>query len=58
MCISASISNLILTLYYVWESTLRLFENRALRGIFGAIHKREKVRGNLRKSHFEELQNL
>jgi hypothetical protein len=35
---------------------LRVFENRVLRGIFGA--KRDKVTGEWRKLHNEELHDL
>jgi hypothetical protein len=35
---------------------LRVFENRGLRGIFGA--KRDKVTGEWRKLHNKELHNL
>jgi hypothetical protein len=38
------------------ESGLKVFENRALRGIFGP--KREKVTGEWRKLHNEELNDL
>ena len=38
------------------ERGLRVFENRALRTIFGS--KREEVRGELRKLHNEELSDL
>jgi PAS domain-containing protein len=38
------------------EHRLRVFENRALRRIFG--QKREKVIGGWRKLHNEELHNL
>jgi len=38
------------------EHRLRVFENRALRRIFGP--KRDKVRGEWRKLHNEELNNL
>jgi hypothetical protein len=38
------------------EHTLRLFENRALRRIFGP--KRNEVTGGWRKLHNEELHNL
>jgi hypothetical protein len=38
------------------EHTLRVFENRVLRGIFGA--KRDEVIGGWRKLHIEELHNL
>jgi hypothetical protein len=38
------------------EHRLRVFENRALRGIFGP--KRDEVIGGWRKLHNEELHNL
>ena len=38
------------------ESRLRVFENRALRGIFGS--KRDEVTGDWRKLHNEELNDL
>jgi hypothetical protein len=38
------------------EYRLRLFENRALRRIFGP--KREEVAGDWRRLHNEELHNL
>jgi hypothetical protein len=38
------------------EYKLRVFENRALRRIFGP--KRDKVTGGWRKLHNEELHNL
>jgi hypothetical protein len=38
------------------EHRLRVFENRALRGIFGA--KREEVKWEWRKLHNEELHDL
>jgi hypothetical protein len=38
------------------EHSLRLFENRVLRRIFGP--KRDKVMGDWRKLHNEELHNL
>ena len=38
------------------ENRLRVFENRVLRGIFGA--KRDEVRGEWRKLHNEELNDL
>jgi hypothetical protein len=38
------------------EHRLRVFENRVLRGIFGP--KRDKVMGEWRKLHNEELHNL
>ena len=38
------------------ERRLRVFENRVLKRIFG--HKRNKVRGELRKLHNEELNDL
>ena len=38
------------------ERRLRVFENRALRRIFG--HKREEVTGEWRKLHNEELNDL
>jgi hypothetical protein len=38
------------------EHTLRVFENRVLRGIFGP--KRNEVIGGWRKLHNEELHNL
>ena len=38
------------------ESRLRVFENRVLRGIFGA--KRDEVTGEWRKPHNEELNDL
>jgi hypothetical protein len=38
------------------EHRLRVFENRVLRGIFGA--KRDVVTGGWRKLHNEELHNL
>jgi hypothetical protein len=38
------------------EQRLRLFENRVLRRIFGP--KRDKVTGDWRKLHNEELHNL
>ena len=38
------------------ERKLRVFENRVLRGIFG--HEREKVTGEWRKLHNEELNDL
>jgi hypothetical protein len=38
------------------EHTLRVFENRVLRKIFG--HKREEVPGGWRRLHNEELHNL
>jgi hypothetical protein len=39
-----------------WSLTLRLFENRVLRRIFGP--KRDEVTGEGRKLHNEELHNL
>ena len=38
------------------ESRLRVFENRVLRGIFGA--KRDEITGEWRKLHTEELKDL
>jgi hypothetical protein len=38
------------------KSRLRVFENRVLRGIFGA--KRDEVTGEWRKLHNEELNDL
>jgi hypothetical protein len=38
------------------ESRLRVFENRALRRIFGS--KRDKVTGGWRELHNEDLHNL
>jgi len=38
------------------ECRLRVFENRALRRIFG--HKRDEVTGKWRKLHNEELNDL
>jgi hypothetical protein len=38
------------------ERRLRVFENRVLRGIFGA--KRDEVTGEWRKLHNEELNDL
>jgi hypothetical protein len=38
------------------ESRLRVFENRALRRIFGS--KRDEVTGEWRKLHNDELNNL
>jgi hypothetical protein len=38
------------------EHTLRVFENRVLRGIFGP--KRDEVMGEQRKLHRGELHNL
>jgi hypothetical protein len=38
------------------KSTLRVFENRVLRRIFGP--KREEVAGGWRRLHNEELHNL
>jgi hypothetical protein len=38
------------------EYKVRVFENRVLRGIFGA--KRDEVTGGWRKLHYEELHNL
>jgi len=38
------------------ECKLRVFENRALRRIFG--HKKDKVTGEWRKLHNEELSEL
>ena len=38
------------------ERTLRVFENRVLRSIFG--HKRDDVTGEWRKLHNEELNDL
>jgi hypothetical protein len=38
------------------ERSLRVFENRVLRGIFGA--KRDEVTGEWRKLHNEELHDL
>jgi hypothetical protein len=38
------------------EYTLRVFENRVLRGIFGP--NRDKVTGEWRKLHSGELHNL
>jgi hypothetical protein len=38
------------------ERTLRLFEKRVLRSILG--HKRDQVRGEWRKLHNEELNDL
>jgi hypothetical protein len=38
------------------ERRLRMFENRVLRGIFGP--KRDKVTGEWRKLHNEELNDL
>jgi hypothetical protein len=38
------------------EHSLRVFENRELRRIFGP--KRKKVAGNWRRLHNEELHNL
>jgi hypothetical protein len=38
------------------ERTLRVFENRVLRRVFGA--KRDEVTGELRKLHNEELRDL
>jgi hypothetical protein len=38
------------------ECTLRVFENRLLRRIFGA--KRDEVKGEWRKLHNEELNDL
>jgi hypothetical protein len=38
------------------ECRLRVFENRVLRRIFGS--KRDKVTGEWRKSHNEELNDL
>ena len=38
------------------ESRLKVFENRVLRGIFGS--EREGVRGEWRKLHNEELNDL
>ena len=38
------------------ENRLRVFENRVLRGTFGA--KRDEVRGEWRKLHNEELNDL
>jgi len=38
------------------ERRLRVFENRVLRGIFGA--KRDEVTGEWRKLHNEELYDL
>jgi hypothetical protein len=35
---------------------MRVFENRVLRGIFGA--KRDEVTGEWRKPHIEELHDL
>jgi hypothetical protein len=41
----------------LWEELrLRVFENRVLRGIFGS--KRDKVTGEWRKRHNEELRDL
>jgi hypothetical protein len=38
------------------EHRLRVFENRVLRGVFG--HKRDKVTGDWRRLHNEELYDL
>jgi len=38
------------------ERRLRVFENRVLRGVFGA--KRDEVTGEWRKLHSEELNDL
>jgi hypothetical protein len=38
------------------ERRLRVFENRVLRGIFGP--KRDEIRGEWRKRHNEELNDL
>ena len=38
------------------ERRLRMFENRVLRGIFGP--KRDKITGEWRKLHNEELNDL
>ena len=38
------------------ERTLRVFENRVLRSVSG--HKRDEVRGEWRKLHNEELNDL
>jgi hypothetical protein len=38
------------------ERRLRVFENRVLRGVFGA--KRDEVTGEWRKLHNEELHDL
>jgi hypothetical protein len=38
------------------KPSLKIFENRALRGIFGA--KRDGIRGERRKLHNEELNDL
>jgi hypothetical protein len=38
------------------KHSLRVFENRVLRGIFGP--KRDEVTGELRKLHNEELNDL
>jgi hypothetical protein len=39
-----------------WSVTLRVFENRVLRGIFGS--KRDEVTGEWRRLHDEELYDL
>jgi hypothetical protein len=39
-----------------WSPSLRVFENRVLRRVFGP--KRDKVTGEWRKLHNEELQDL
>jgi hypothetical protein len=40
------------------ERTLRVFENRVLRKIFGPKRERDEVIGGWRKLHNEELHNL
>jgi hypothetical protein len=42
--------------YETWYLTLRVFENRVLRRVFGP--KRDEIMGGCRKLHNEELHNL
>jgi hypothetical protein len=44
------------TLGFIYKGPCQLFENRALRSIFG--HKRDEVSGDWRKLHNEALHNL
>jgi hypothetical protein len=51
-----NISGIFYSSYKSEEHSLRVFENRVLRRIFGP--KRDEVTGGFRKLHDEELQNL
>jgi hypothetical protein len=48
--------NFVIIVLYLEEHRLRVFENRVLRRIFGL--KRDKMKGDWRRLHNEELHNL